>query len=199
MLDRSIPFYNIILKCEDPPEADIILPEGFSLRPFRRGDEKAWAALEYETGDFPSPKEAETYFKDVYCQNIRETERRCIFAVNTRGEAIGTCTAWKDPRGGSSVASLHWLVVSPAYQGIGLGKALCQRALQVFRQNRELPVYIHTQPWSYKAILLYVRQGFLLQKTDTFAHYQNQYTPAMETLKNYLTPQQYEELAASSL
>ena len=61
------------------------------------------------------------------------------------------------------------------------------------------PVYIHTQPWSYKAILLYIQQGFQLQITDTFSDYQNQYTQAMHTLKEILTKEQYDTLTAHSV
>ena len=48
------------------------------------------------------------------------------------------------------------------------------------------------------SIFLYINQGFLLQITDTFANYDNQYLPAMKTLKNILSKQQYTELATYS-
>ena len=60
----------------------------------------------------------------------------------------------------------------------------------------EYPVYLHTQPWSYAAILLYTELGFRLQKTDTFAGYENQYEQGMQVLRTLLTPQQYDRLAA---
>ena len=70
--------------------------------------------------------------------------------------------------------------------------------MRVFQKKNELPVYIHTQPWSYVAILLYVRQGFKLQMTDTFSHYENEYAQAMDVLKKILTAEQYSELASCS-
>ena len=60
-------------------------------------------------------------------------------------EIVGSCIAWKDLRDDTLVASLHWLVVSPQYQGKGIGKALCQKVMQIFFENVEFPVYIHTQ------------------------------------------------------
>lgn len=199
MLDRSIPFYNVILKCDNYIDKEIVLPAGYHLRNYRTGDEKAWAKLEYEIDDFASVNEAEEYFISQYGQNADGLRERCFFVIDEQEHVVGSCIAWKDNRGTELVASLHWLVVSPDHQGKKLGKALCQRVMKVFREKNEFPVYIHTQPWSYIAILLYVRQGFKLQMTDTFSQYENQYALAMNTLKKILTVPQYDELVSNSV
>lgn len=196
--DRTIPFYNLILRCDRWQRRETPLPEGFRVRGYRPGDEAAWAALEYEIGDFDTPEEARDYFAAVYGAHPRELARRCLFAEDGQGRAVGTCTAWRDPRNAGTCASLHWLAVSPAYQGKGLGRALCRRTLEVFRDLGEFPVYIHTQPWSWKAVLLYLQEGFLLQKADTFGGYENQYGPGMEALRAVLTPAEYEKLIRCS-
>lgn len=198
MLDRSIPFYNVILKCEKYKDTEIVLPTGYQLRNYQTGDEKAWAKLEYEIGDFASVNEAEEYFLSHYGQNIDSLKERCFFVIDDQEQVVGSCIAWKDCRGTALAASLHWLVVSPDHQGKKLGKSLCQRVMKVFREKNEFPVYIHTQPWSCIAILLYLHQGFKLQMTDTFSHYENQYALAMNTLKKLLTIQQYDELVSNS-
>lgn len=192
--DRTIPFYNLILRCGGWRRRDALAPEGFSLRSYQPGDEAAWAALEHEIGDFDTPEEARAYFARAYLSRPEEAARRCLFAVDGRGRAVGTCTAWRDRRKTGTCASLHWLAVSPACQGKGLGRALCRRTLEVFQDLGEFPVYIHTQPWSWKAVLLYVREGFLLQKTDTFGDYENQYALGMEALRAVLPPGEYREL-----
>ncbi len=46
MLDRTIPFYNTIMKCSDYSPRRVELPEGFSVVPYWRGYEKEWAKLE---------------------------------------------------------------------------------------------------------------------------------------------------------
>ena len=68
--------------------------------------------------------------------------------------------------------------------------------MQIFSKNNKTPIYIHTQPWSYKAIMLYIDQGFVLQKTDTFAQYQNQLEQAKKVLKDILSEEQYYKLIA---
>lgn len=199
MLDKTIPFYNIILKCDCYKPSQIDLPQGFHFRKFQEGDEKIWAALEYEIGDFASVDEAEQYFLSAYCRNMKELKKRCIFLVNEKNAAVGSCIAWRDRKKDQFVSSLHWLVVSPSYQGKKLGKALCQKTMQSFQRMGEFPVYIHTQPWSYKAVFLYIQQGFQLQKIDTFSNYQNQYQQAMNVLKEILPGQQYEKLVEHSI
>lgn len=187
MIDRSIPYYNLILKCNKNSATPISLPEGYSFKMYEVGDEKHWAKLEYGIGDFSSVEEAEMYFKTNYCNQIDELKKRCIFVVDACGNGVGSCIAWHDLKGNDTVASLHWLVVSPKHQGKHIGLALCQKVMNIFRERGETPVYIHTQPWSYKAILLYIKLGFKIQKTDTFSHYENQYEQAIKTLENILT------------
>ena len=195
MLDRTIPFYNTILRCDRYLNAEPALQNGYEFRMYQSGDEQKWAQLEYEIGDFDSAEEAEQYFISTYCSNkTLDVAKRCVFAVNEKNEIVGSCIAWKDLRGDELVASLHWLVVSTQHQGKGIGKALWQKVMQILLEKDEFPVYIHTQPWSYKAILLYIRQGFKIQKTDTFSQYENQFDLAMNTLKKVLPENHYEEL-----
>ncbi len=198
MLDRTIPFYNTILKCENYAPVNVILPQGYSLRFYHPGDEKAWADLHCETGDFTTPAEAEAYFLETYCQSGSDIKSRCVFAVNPKGDIVGSCIAWHDKRGPKTVASLHWLVVTEKEQGKKLGTALCHRVMRIFTDRGELPVYVHTQPWSYAAILLYIHLGFKIQRTDTFSHYENQYAASMTTLKQLLTEEQYNRLLENS-
>ena len=190
MIDRSIPYYNLILKCNKNSATPISLPEGYSFKMYEVGDEKHWAKLEYGIGDFSSVEEAEMYFKTNYCNLIDELKKRCVFVVDTYGDVVASCIAWHDLKGNDTVASLHWLVVSPEHQGKYIGLALCQKVMDIFNERGETPVYVHTQPWSYKAILLYIKLGFKIQKTDTFSHYENQYEQALNTLENILTAEQ---------
>ena len=198
MIDRSIPYYNLILKCNKICTTPALLPEGYSFKMYDEGDEKYWAKLEYGIGDFSSVEEAETYFRTNYCNQIDELKNRCVFVVDTCGDVIGSCIAWHDLKGNDTVASLHWLVVSPEHQGNHIGLALCQKVLDIFSEYDETPIYIHTQPWSYKAILLYIKLGFKIQKTDTFSHYENQYKKAMKTLEKLLSENQFNQIILSS-
>lgn len=191
MLDRTIPFYNIILRCDDYRYKEVNLPHGFSIVSYKKGYEKAWAELEFSVGDFNSLEEAQNYFVKSYTQNQEALLRNVRFLLNEDNTVIGSCIAWQDKRKDSFVASLHWLIVNEKYQGMRLGKALCCEMMNIFEEQGRFPVYIHTQPWSYKAIFLYLSLGFKLQKTDTFSHYTNEYHKAMATLKRVVTDKQF--------
>ena len=58
MLDRTIPFYNMILRCVSYRDKNVVLPEGFSIVSYKNGYEKSWAELEYSVGDFNSLEDA---------------------------------------------------------------------------------------------------------------------------------------------
>lgn len=197
MLDRTIPFYNTILKCSDYRDKEIELPEGFSIASYRSGYEKEWAKLEYSIEDFGSLEEAEKYFVETYLQDSNMLTN-ILFALNKDNEVVGSCIAWRDKKDDKFVSSLHWLVVDEKYQGIGLGRALSTAVMNIYAENAKFPVYIHTQPWSWKAILLYISLGFKLQKTDSFSHYKNEYDKAMTELSKVMTKEQYELLLSSS-
>lgn len=210
MLDRTIPFYNIILRLDSytqTKDSACARPDNIVIRGYRPGDEEGWAALHTETGDFASIAEAKQYFLNTYAHDTVYLSHRAMFALEQKtNRIIGTCTAWRDHakpsvRGQTPfVSSLHWLAVTESMQHRGIGRALCQAVVNIFAQDADLefPVYIHTQPWSYRAILLYASLGFRLQKTDTFAAYENQYDDAICTLQTLLSPEQFQFLWENS-
>ena len=199
MLDRTISFYNTILRCDHYQQREVVLPEGFSIVSYEKGFEKEWAKLEYAIGDFDSLEEAEYYFVESYLQN-QMLFSNILFLLSPDNSVIGSCIAWQDKRNDFNVSSLHWLVVDEKYHGMGLGRALCCAIMNIYKTQERLPVYIHTQPWSWKAIFLYLSLGFKLQKIDSFSHYINQYDEAMDTLKKVVSEKQIsllEELSES--
>lgn len=171
------------MRCD---EYDIqpISKNDFHIRKYKNGDEKYWAEIEYKIGDFNSVEEALDYFVQNY--NLDELVNKCFFAETSDGKVIGTCTAWYDNKDDYVVSSLHWLAVLPEYQKSGIGRALVIAVMNHYKENDLLPVYLHTQPWSYKAIKIYHSLGFKLQKIDTFGDYSNDYTDAKEILERYL-------------
>ena len=200
MLDRSIPYYNIIMKKDTPTTfAAPALPPQFELHTYRPGIEQQWAELEYEIGDFPSVQEASTYFAKTYSSRPALLARRGIFVSDKKsGCLVGACIAWFDDQNGASVSSLHWLITKEAYQGRGIGSALIAAALNIYEQENAFPVYLHTQPWSYQAVRLYHKFGFRLMKRESFAGYENQYALAVPVLARYIVPECMRELMDQS-
>ena len=195
MLDRTIPYFDIIMRCDRILPMEIKLPEGYTIRAYQPGDENAWADMECAIGDFPSRETALSLFTQRYLADASQTGR-ILFAIAPDGQIVGTVIA--DNRAGH-VRTLNWVVVDEQHQRKGIGKALCKTALKLMRrEDNAAPVWLHTQPWSWKAVLLYVSLGFKLQPKDTFCGHKNQYAQAMETLKTLVTPEQYAKLEAAS-
>lgn len=200
MLDRSIPYYNIIMKKDTPTTVSVLaLPPQFELHSYRPGVQQQWAELEYEIGDFPSVQKASAYFAKTYLSRSALLARRGIFVSDKKsGCLVGAGIAWFDDQNGAPVSSLHWLITKETYQGSGIGSALIAAALNIYEQENAFPVYLHTQPWSHQAIRLYHKFGFRLMKRESFAGYENQYVLAVPVLARYIEPECMRELMDQS-
>lgn len=173
--------------------ASPVLPEGFRFKLYEKGDEKAWAEVEASVLEFDSERDALNYFENDYAPSQKELERRCVFVVNQNGVPIATATASESPYDGTSV--LHWVSVRPEYQGLGIGKAVVGKALQIFREiGNSGDIWLHTQTWSHVAVRLYFKAGFVLVKEGDVEHCGNDYSEAMKILKTILTPEAYKKL-----
>lgn len=107
---------------------------------------------------------------------------------------ISSCIAWKDKKDNKEVASLHWLVTDEQHQNKGIGTATLLKTMQIFEMFDEKPIYIHTQPWSYKAIYLYNKYGFKITKKDYFGDYENQYKEAIKILEKLYDNEKIKEI-----
>lgn len=61
-----------------------------------------------------------------------------------------------------------------------------REALRVFAGRGEVPVFLHTQPWSYEAVGLYLKAGFFLCRSETFGTHKNQFQEGIRILEQYL-------------
>jgi ribosomal protein S18 acetylase RimI-like enzyme len=202
MLDKSIPYKNIIMRL---PYARVlsqpapVLPDGFSFRFFQEGDEKNWARIETSVLEFDDEASAVRYFTRDYLPFMDDLKRRCVFVMNRDKLSVATATAWYASSRLGYQASLHWVSVMPIYQGLGLGKSVVQKALSIFPSTDPgEAVWLHTQTWSHVAVQLYHKLGFNLLKTgqtavvtnssDGIKISPNDYEEAIEVLKNVIKP-----------
>ena len=59
------------------------------------------------------------------------------------------------------MTTIHWYKIRKEYEGHGLGRALLSAVMKDIPEE-DYPVYLHTQPGSYRAIKLYTDFGFAL-------------------------------------
>lgn len=160
-MSEEIPDKNLFMMCSAlNPAAFRSLPSGFHIRKCRENELGTWM-------DFPfdHPMEAEkyrefmsSYFEKVYAGKGKLFFDKCLFVCDSQDRPIGTCFAW---RAYEKITTLHWFKVLKPYEGSGIGRALLTYVMQTI-PNHEFPVFLHTQPSSFRAIKLYTDFGFEL-------------------------------------
>ncbi len=193
MLNRNIKYKNIIMEYNRKNQnINANLPKGFKLKKYQPGDEKYWAKLEMDIGDFDTIESALEYFKSNYMNEPEKIKNNCFFIINDDEIPIASCILWYNFSENNPIFTVDWLVVDENYQGNGLGKVILSEVLKLANTlNQNTPIFLHTQPWSYKAINLYNKFGFSILKGKTFSNYVNEYDDAVKILKDLYSDKTY--------
>ncbi len=199
-----MPKYNIIMKMEWDRVQNMTpskLPEGYTIRGFQDGDEHHWARIEVSVLEFEAEETAVDYFKEVFFPRKESLKDRCLFLCNPEGIPVATANAWWVEGDLGHQAALQWVALMPAYQGLGLGRAIVSAAMALYPTfEANLPVYLHTQTWSHVAVGLYHALGFVVMKTERVGRlnlkdgewiYSNEYEIAMATLDGIMEKNAY--------
>ena len=189
MLDKSIPYFNVIMKRAKETAFLLSAPaEGFSFTTYKDGDEKYWAEIEKSVGEFENVQDGLKYFEQTYLPFADEISKRVIFLNTTDNEKIGTITAWWNYTGTRRDSSIHWVAIKPAFQGKGLGRTLVNYGVKtIFELDGECDVYVHTQTWSYRAIAVYLKEDFEIMQDETFGRYRNDFNDALPFLQKKIS------------
>ncbi|MCK5850676.1 MAG: GNAT family N-acetyltransferase [Kiritimatiellae bacterium] len=135
-----------------------IAPDGYEIRPMRKGDENGYVSLMHEAG-----------FSNWNKKRLSEWQRTLalpdgIFVATYKetGKIVATAMASHrplklHPAGGE----LGWVAASPDHTGKGLGKAMCVAALRCFMHAGYKCVYLLTDDHRMAAIKIYLQIGFL--------------------------------------
>ncbi|MDY0393610.1 GNAT family N-acetyltransferase [Virgibacillus halophilus] len=131
------------------------------MRLFEIGDEKNWARVETSVDEFKNEKAALEHFQQEFGSYINDMVNRCIFIEKEEGEVLGTATAWYgDLNGdGKTAGRIHWVGISPQYQGKKLSKPLLSAAMNIL-SDYHTEAYLTSQTTSYQAVNMYLNFGF---------------------------------------
>ncbi|NBK98781.1 MAG: GNAT family N-acetyltransferase [Erysipelotrichia bacterium] len=186
-MNKNLAYHEIIMRCPMIYQIHVNdLPSGYRFKAYTLGDEKHWAALEYEVNEFSSKADALAYFERVFAPHQEQLKKRMFFILDAQGNYVATASAWFKDDEKRHYALLHWVSVSPTQQGKGLGKIIVSYALSHFAKvdPNEKEIFLHTQTWSYKAIALYYQLGFRITQTPLIHSHTDM--RCMEVLKEVL-------------
>lgn len=134
------------------------VPEAYHIRSFEN-DEKDWAAILTNAGEFDSVNAGLDRFKQEFAPYPAEVRKRMFFLENEAGQAIGTASAWYGELNGEEMGRIHWVGIVPEYQGKKLAKPLLAFLLQQLASTHQ-KAYLKTQTTNLKAINAYLKLGF---------------------------------------
>lgn len=163
MIDKSAEYYDLFMYKTDTESYPVhYLPDGYSFVFYQKGDEKEWARLETELGQFKTIEDGIECFKREFLTNqTLSPEDRMLFVKAPDGEYVATLTLWNGCHFGKEYQRAHWLAVSDKCAGRGIAKALLSRVLQLYNElGFNGFIYLATGSWFYPAISIYRKYGF---------------------------------------
>ncbi|MDN5202784.1 GNAT family N-acetyltransferase [Fulvivirgaceae bacterium BMA10] len=193
---EEIPDKNIFMMCRTlNTEALSKLPDGYSIRSCRKDELGIWKAM-----PFDEPNEAEEYdqfmmefFQTTYGGKEDLFYSRTLFVCDAWDRPVATCLLWKAY---NEFNTIHWFKVLKDYEGFGIGRALLSIIMKNLNEE-DYPVYLHTQPGSYRAIKLYSDFGFYLLSGDKFGSRQNDLEECLAILEKYMPEKDFRNLKIS--
>lgn len=189
MKEEEIPDKNIFMMCAAlNPNAPAKMPDGFSVRSCRRDELGVWKAFPFDT-----PEQAAEYaaymtefFKTVYGGREEVFFAGTLFVCDAQDKPGATCLLWKAY---GEFNTIHWFKTLPEYEGRGIGRALLSVIMRDLK-DADFPVYLHTQPGSFRAIGLYSDFGFALLRGEKFGSRKNDLGECLPILEEFI-PEKY--------
>jgi ribosomal protein S18 acetylase RimI-like enzyme len=183
---------NIFMICKGVNrQAFSSLPPGFAVRTLRREELAFWKAMPFDD-DYTAEHAA---YMDEFFRLTYAAQEELFFASNLvvcdpNDQIVGTCFLWKAY---GLFNTVHWFKVVKAYEGRGIGRALLS-ILFLEVTDADLPIYLHTQPESFRAIKLYSDFGFALLTDKRIGQRDNHIEQCLPYLQAQMPKQDYARL-----
>lgn len=194
----AIPDKNLFMMCDTLVQSALRdLPQGYHIRSCRRDELELWQAIHFDdpvTAAAYRPYMTD-YFDRVYAPKAELFFQTCLFVCPDSDQPggdqpIATAFIWKAY---DLFQSVHWFKVVQAYEGRGIGRALLSVILRDLKAE-DYPVYLHTQPGSYRAIKLYSDFGFQLLSDPVIGSRPNDLAECLPILERYMPPTYFKQL-----
>ena len=194
MREQDIPDLNMFMMCDKLNKNALSeIPEGFHIRNIRPEELKIWKEFHFDSEN--DKKEnyeyMSNYFDNVYSANLDDFYNRCLFLCEDETDKpVATCFVWKSY---NKINTIHWFKTLKEYEGHGLGRALLSYIMRSLKEE-DYPVFLHTQPSSFRAIGLYSDFGFKIITNDSIGYRENNYKECLPILKQFMKKESFERL-----
>lgn len=183
---------NIFMMCRRlNRQAFSPLPPGFAVRTLRREELDFWKAMPFD--DAYTVEQAaymDEFFRITYAAQAETFFARTLVVCDPNDQIVGTCFLWQAY---GLFTTVHWFKVLKGHEGRGIGRALLSILFQDVT-DADLPIYLHTQPESYRAIKLYSDFGFELLTDRRIGQRDNHLEQCLPYLQAMMPKQEYEQL-----
>lgn len=193
MKEEEIPDKNVFMMCEAlNPDALSELPAGYFVRNCRRDELDIWKAFPFDEVGFN--EEYDRFMTDFFTTTYGGKEdlffAKTLFVCNRQDKPVATCLIWKAY---DEFNTIHWFKVLKEYEGQGIGRALLSILMRDLKAE-DYPVYLHTQPASFRAIKLYSDFGFSLLSGEKFGTRTNDLDEYLPILEEFMPSEYFRKL-----
>jgi ribosomal protein S18 acetylase RimI-like enzyme len=186
---------NLFMMCETLDRSAFAeLPREYHFRHCRPDEVSLWKGFHFDDPNDETKAFMDGYFERVYEPKSDQFFRSCLFACDASDTPVATAFLWTTY---DAFTTLHWLKVSRAHEGRGIGRALLTKLLEDLDPGK-LPIFLHTHPASLRAIKLYTDFGFALLDDPTFGTRGNDLQRALPYLQANLPGEACRALRVSS-
>jgi ribosomal protein S18 acetylase RimI-like enzyme len=190
---EEIPDKNIFMMCEALNHHALAeLPASYFIRSCRPDELDIWKAMPFDDANLA--KEYEGFMSDYFTTTYGGKEElffaKTLFVCDLQDNPIATCLPWKAY---DEFNTIHWFKVLKEYEGQGIGRALLSIIMQEL-EVRDYPVFLHTQPSSFRAIKLYSDFGFSLLSGDKFGIRNNNLDECLPILEQFMPKEYFRKL-----
>lgn len=193
MKEKEIPDYNLFMMCERINRHALAdLHTNFTFRNCRPDELELWKAFPFDSETVPAEYEdfMNRIINDTYRGDMDTFFRNTLFVCNKEGRPVATCSHWKAY---GKINTIHWLKTLRAYEGKGIGRALLSAIMRRF-DSKDYPIYLHTQPGSFRAIKLYSDFGFQLLRGGRLGSRMNELEQSLPVLKEFMPKKDFDRL-----
>lgn len=168
------------------------LPASYSIRSCRPDELGIWKMMPFDAADLAEEYEGfmSDYFSTTYGGKEDLFFAKTLFVCDQQDQPIATCLIWKAH---NEFNTIQWFKVLKEYEGQGIGRALLSVIMQKL-ERQDYPVYLHTQPSSFRAIKLYSDFGFLLLSGENFGIRKNDLDECLPILEEFMPKEYFQKL-----